>query len=110
MNRRHFLTFSDPALVAGIADYSSIREESPGLLVNTLELENLTSRGAVFDMAIMDESDTTIFETEQPVAGNSVAAPDQLINKPGQYVISLEARRQALTQEIFCLPRRKIPA
>jgi len=100
MNRRHFLTFSVPALVTGIAGCSSRREESPGLLIDTLELENLTSRDAVFDVAIVDGSETTVFETEQPVAGKSAAALDQPINEPNQYTISLEADGQALTQEI----------
>ena len=86
MNRRHFLTFSVPALVTGIAGCSSLQEESPGLLIDTLELENLTSRNAVFDVAIVDGSETTVFETEQLVAGKSAVALNQSINKPNLYL------------------------
>lgn len=100
MNRRRFFTFSAPMLVTGVAGCSSLQERSSGLIIETLELENLTSRDAIFDVAIVDESETTVFETEKPVAGKSAVALDQLVNEPGQYTISLEADGQSLTQEI----------
>lgn len=100
MNRRHFLTFSVPALVIGVAGCSSLQEESSGLIIEILELENLTSHDAVFDVAIVDESDTTVFEREKLVAGESAVTLDQPVNESGQYTISLETDGQTLTQEI----------
>lgn len=100
MNRRRFLTFSVPVLVTGAAGCSSLQEESPGLIIETLELENLTSRDTVFDVAIVNESETTVFETEQLVAGESAVALDRPVGEPGRYTISLATDGQALTQEI----------
>lgn len=99
MNRRRFLTFSVPALVTGVAGCSSLQEEPRGLLIEILELKNLTRHDAALDVAIVNESGTTVFETKKLVAGESAVALDQPVIEPGQYTISLETEGQALTQE-----------
>ncbi len=100
MNRRRFLTIPVPALITGVAGCSSLQDGSPGLVIRTLELENLTSRDAVFDVEIVNEAETKVFETEQPVAGGSAVALDRPVDGPDQYTISLATAGQALTQEI----------
>lgn len=99
MNRRRFLTVSVPALLTGTAGCSSLRDRSPRLVIETLELENLTSREAVFDIGIENEAGTMVFEAEQPVDRGSAVALNQPVDEPGQYTISLETDGQALTQE-----------
>lgn len=99
MHRRQFLTFSLPALAVGVAGCSSPQQESTGVVIQTLELENHSGHDAIFDVTIQDEDEETAFETEQAVEGDSTVSLAQPTDEPGHYTIQLTTDGQTLAQD-----------
>lgn len=100
MYRRRFLTISAPGVVGSIAGCSSRTDQPSGLVLETLELENQTNRSAVFDVEILNEAETKVFETKQRVSDDAAVALDQPVDGPGQYTLDVATDEQSLTQDL----------
>lgn len=98
VNRRQFLALSLAVPTVGVAGCSSLQSESSGHVLHVLELENHTSHEAVFEVAILDADEETVYGTEQPVAGGSAVSLPHPTDEPGHYTIQLTTDGQALTQ------------
>ena len=80
MDRRRFLTVAVPAFVTGTAGCTERHDGSPGLRIQTLELENLSDAAVVFDVAIRDRAGSVAVQTEREVPAGSAVAIERPAN------------------------------
>lgn len=100
MQRRRFLTLSATTLSIGLPGCASVQDKQPGLAISKIELENLTTETAVFDVEIIDEAETQVFTAEETVSGDSAVVIDQPVDDPGQYTVDIATDGDTLVQDL----------